>query len=170
MDINSDQFDFFQLKTGDKFEVQEIIEKYNDRIIVKGAVYRPGIYSLSEEMTINDLINKAEGLKPDVFLKRATITRTNSDYSTTNISLNLKGELNNPQFNLQEEDIITIFSINDLSEESYVEISGEVSNSGIYPYSNNVSLIDLILTAGGFKDNATGKRVEITRRVSDENF
>ena len=169
VDINSDQFDFFQLKTGDKFEVQEIIEKYNDRIIVKGAVYRPGIYSLSEEMTINDLINKAEGLKPDVFLKRATITRTNSDYSTTNISLNLKGELNNPQFNLQEEDIITIFSINDLSEESYVEISGEVSNSGIYPYSNNVSLIDLILTAGGFKDNATGKRVEITRRVSDEN-
>ncbi len=149
--------------------MQEIIEKYNDRIIVKGAVYRPGIYSLTEEMTINDLINKAEGLKPDVFLKRATITRTNSDYSTTNISLNLKGELNNPQFNLQEEDIITIFSINDLSEESYVEISGEVSNSGIYPYSNNVSLIDLILTAGGFKDNATGKRVEITRRVSDEN-
>ena len=169
VDINSDQFDFFQLKTGDKFEIEEIIEKYNDRIIVKGAVYRPGIYSLTEEMTINDLINKAEGLKPDVFLKRATITRTNSDYSTTNISLNLKGELNNPQFNLQEEDIITIFSINDLSEESYVEISGEVSNSGIYPYSNNVSLIDLILTAGGLKDNATGKRVEITRRVSDEN-
>ena len=65
--------------------------------------------------------------------------------------------------------MITIFSINDLSEEGYVEISGEVSNSGVYPYSKNISLIDLILSAGGFKDNATGKRVEITRRVSNEN-
>ena len=44
-----------------------------------------------------------------------------------------------------------------------------MSNSGIYPYSKNVSLIDLILNAGGFKDNATGKRVEITRRVSEAN-
>jgi protein involved in polysaccharide export with SLBB domain len=169
VDINSDQFDFFQLKTGDKFQVEEIINKYNDRIIVKGAVYRPGVYSISDKMTINDLITKAEGLKPDVFLNRATVTRTNSDYSTTNISLNLKEELQNPQFDLEEEDVITIFSINDLSEEGYVEISGEVSNSGVYPYSKNISLIDLILSAGGFKDNATGKRVEITRRVSNEN-
>ncbi|MDA1019870.1 MAG: SLBB domain-containing protein [Bacteroidetes bacterium] len=169
VDINSDQFDFFQLKTGDKFQVEEIINKYNDRIIVKGAVYRPGVYSISDKMTINDLITKAEGLKPNVFLNRATVTRTNSDYSTTNISLNLKEELQNPQFNLEEEDVITIFSINDLSEEGYVEISGEVSNSGVYPYSKNISLIDLILSAGGFKDNATGKRVEITRRVSNEN-
>ena len=169
VDINSDQFDFFQLKTGDKFQVEEIINKYNDRIIVKGAVYRPGVYSISDKMTIYDLITKAEGLKPDVFLNRATVTRTNSDYSTTNISLNLKEELQNPQFNLEEEDVITIFSINDLSEEGYVEISGEVSNSGVYPYSKNISLIDLILSAGGFKDNATGKRVEITRRVSNEN-
>ena len=169
VDINSDQFDFFQLKTGDKFQVEEIINKYSDRIIVKGAVYRPGVYSISDKMTINDLITKAEGLKPDVFLNRATVTRTNSDYSTTNIALNLKEELQNPQFNLEEEDVITFFSINDLSEEGYIEISGEVSNSGVYPYSKNISLIDLILSAGGFKDNATGKRVEITRRVSNEN-
>ena len=169
VDINSDQFDFFQLKTGDKFQVEEIINKYNDRIIVKGAVYRPGVYSISEKMTINDLITKAEGLKPDVFLNRATVTRTNSDYSTTNIALNLKEELQNPQFNLEEEDVITFFSKNDLSEEGYIEISGEVSNSGVYPYSKNISLIDLILSAGGFKDKATGKRVEITRRVSNEN-
>jgi len=169
VDVNADQFDFFQLKTGDRFSVEEIIEKYSNRIMIKGAIYRPGVYSLSKNMTIKDLIGKSEGLKPDVFLKRVNITRTSSDYSTTSISLNLQEELNKPQFNLQEEDVVTVFSINDLSEESYIEISGEVSNSGIYPYSNNVSLIDLILNAGGFKDNATGKRIEITRRVSEAN-
>ena len=169
VDINSEQFDFFQPKAGDKFNVEEIIEKYNDRIIVKGAVYRPGVYSLSENMTIKDIVDKAEGLKPDVFFNKLTVTRTNYDYSTTNISLNLKEELEKPVFNLEEEDVITIYSINDLSEENYVEISGEVSNAGIYPYSKNITLIDLILSAGGFKDNATGQRVEITRRVSNEN-
>ena len=120
-------------------------------------------------MTIKDIVNKAEGLKPDVFFNKLTVTRTNYDYSTTNISLNLKEELEKSVFNLQEEDVITIYSINDLSEENYVEISGEVSNAGIYPYSKNITLIDLILSAGGFKDNATGQRVEITRRVSNEN-
>ena len=115
VDVNSDQFDFFQPKAGDKFNVEEIIEKYNDRIIVKGAVYRPGVYSLSENMTIKDIVDKAEGLKPDVFLNKLTVTRTNPDYSTTNISLNLKEELEKPVFNLEEEDVITIYSINDLS-------------------------------------------------------
>ncbi|MDC0389744.1 SLBB domain-containing protein, partial [Flavobacteriaceae bacterium] len=75
VDINSDQFDFFQPKAGDKFNVEEIIEKYNDRIIVKGAVYRPGVYSLSENMTIKDIVDKAEGLKPDVFFNKLTVTR-----------------------------------------------------------------------------------------------
>ncbi|MAU63792.1 MAG: hypothetical protein CMC38_05545 [Flavobacteriaceae bacterium] len=169
VDVNSDQFEFFQPKSGDKYVVDRIIEKYNNRVIIKGSVYRPGTFSISEEgMTIKDLINKAEGLKSDVFLNKAYITRTNSDYSTTNISLNLKDELNNPRFKLKEEDIVNVLSINDLSEESYIEISGEVNSPGIFPYSKNLSLSDMILLADGFSDNATSKRVEINRRISNQ--
>ena len=68
--------------------------------------------------------------------------------------MNLKDELKNPKFKLQEEDIVNILSINDLIEESYIEISGEVNNPGIFPYSKNLSLSDMILLAGGFNDNA----------------
>ncbi|MBT6448498.1 MAG: hypothetical protein HOK38_07125 [Flavobacteriaceae bacterium] len=169
VDVNSDQFEFFQPKAGDQYVVDRVIEKYNNRVIIKGSVYRPGTFSISEEgMTIKDLINKAEGLKSDVFLNKAYITRTNSDYSTTNIPLNLKQELKNPEFKLQEEDVVNILSINDLSEENYVEISGEVNNPGIFPYSKNLTLSDMILLAGGFSDNATGKRVEINRRISNQ--
>lgn len=169
VDVNSDQFEFFQPKAGDQYVVDRVIEKYNNRVIIKGSVYRPGTFSISEEgMTIKGLINKAEGLKSDVFLNKAYITRTNSDYSTTNIPLNLKQELKNPEFKLQEEDVVNILSINDLSEENYVEISGEVNNPGIFPYSKNLTLSDMILLAGGFSDNATGKRVEINRRISNQ--
>ena len=166
VDVNYDQFEFFKPNAGDIFQVDQIIEKYNNRVIVNGAVYRPGIFSLNKGMTVKNLIDKAEGLKTDVFLEKAYVTRTNKDYSTTTISLNLNDELKNPIFIFQEEDILNILSVNDLKEESYVEISGEVNNPGIFPFSKNITLSDLILLAGGFKENASPSRVEINRRTS----
>ena len=166
VDINSDQFDFFKPMDGDKYMIEKIIEKYNNRVIVNGAVFRPGTFSLTEEMTVKNLIDKAEGLKTDVFFDKAYITRTNEDYSTSTIALNLKDELKNPNFILQEEDVLNILSINDLSEENYIEISGQVNNPGIFPFSKNITLSDLILLAGGFKENATSNRIEINRRLS----
>jgi len=169
VDVNSDQFDFFQPKPGDKYVVDQVIDKYNNRVIIKGAVYRPGTFSITEKgMTIKDLIGKAEGLKSDVFLNKAYITRTNPDYSTSNISINLKEELKTLNFKLEEEDIVNILSLNDLREEKYIEISGEVNSPGIFPYSKNISLQDIILLAGGFNDNATGKRIEINRMLSTQ--
>ncbi|MDB0022428.1 SLBB domain-containing protein [Flavobacteriaceae bacterium] len=166
VDINSDQFDFFKPSAGDVFQVDQIIEKYNNRVMVNGAVYRPGTYSVTDGMTVKNLIDKAEGLKTDVFFDKAYVTRTNEDYSTSKIALNLKDELKNPNFILQEEDVLNILSINDLSEESYIEISGQVNNPGIFPFSKNITLSDLILLAGGFKENATSNRIEINRRLS----
>ena len=166
VDINSDQFDFFKPMDGDKYMIEKIIEKYNNRVIVNGAVFRPGTFSLTEEMTVKNLIDKAEGLKSDVFFDKAYVTRTNEDYSTSTIALNLKDELKNPNFILQEEDVLNILSINDLSEENYIEISGQVNNPGIFPFSKNITLSDLILLAGGFKENATSNRIEINRRLS----
>ena len=166
VDINFDQFDFFKPLNGDRYVIDKIVEKYNNRVMINGAVYRPGTFSLYEGMTVGDLIKKAEGLKPDVFLEKAYVTRTNKDYSTTTISLDLKNELNNPSFLLNEEDVLNVLSLNDLSEDNYIEISGEINNPGVYPYSENISVSDLILLAGGFKENASSSRIEINRRLS----
>ena len=168
VDINSDQFEFFKPMSGDKFLVDQIIEKYNNRVIVNGAVYRPGTFSVFDGMSIKDLIEKAGGLKSDVYYEKAYVVRTNKDYSTTTISIDLKNEMNNPSFILKEEDILNILSLNDLSEDSYVEISGEINNPGVFPYSENLSVSDLILLAGGFKENASESRIEINRRLSSD--
>jgi protein involved in polysaccharide export with SLBB domain len=166
IDINSDQFEFFKPLNGDKYIIEKIIEKYNNRVMVNGAVYRPGTFSLSDGMTVKNLIDKAEGLKSDVFLDKAYVTRTNDDYSTSTIALNLRDELKNPSFVLTEEDVLNIFSVNDLSEDNYIEISGEINNPGVFPYSENISLSDLILLSGGFKENASSSRIEINRRIT----
>jgi len=169
VDVNKDQFDFFEPKPGDKYLVDKVIEKFNNRVLIKGSVFRPGVFSISDDgITIKDLIEKAEGLKSDAFLDKAYITRTNSDFSTSKISINLKKELNNLNYKLKEEDVLNILSVNDLSEEKYIEISGEVNNPGIFPFSENVTLSDLILLAGSFKENALSSRIEINRRISSD--
>ena len=166
VDINSDQFEFFKPVSGDKYKVDQIIEKYNNRVIVSGAVYRPGTFSVYDGMSIKDLVEKAGGLKSDVYYEKAYVTRTNKDYSTTTITLDLQNEMNKPSFLLKEEDILNILSLNDLSEDNYVEIMGEINNPGVFPYSENLSVSDLILLAGGFKENASSSRIEINRRLS----
>ena len=171
VDVYSDQFDFFELKSGDKIEVDKIIEKYENRLIVKGSVYKPGVYSLSKNMTVKDLIEKAEGLQPDTFMNRGFITRTNEDFSTTNISFNVLNQINgsdNPIF-LEKDDILNIISINDLKDDNYIEISGEINKPGVYPFSKNLNLEDIILLAGGVRKNATLKSIEISRVNSSEN-
>ena len=171
VDVYSDQFDFFELKAGDKIEVDRIIEKYENRLIVKGSVYKPGIYSLSDNMTIKDLIVKAEGLQPDTYMDRGFITRTNQDFSTSNISFNIKRQINelDQPILLKKDDVLNIMSINDLKDDNYIEISGEINKPGVYPFSKNLNLEDIILLAGGVRKNATLNSIEISRINSSKN-
>ena len=171
VDVNSDQYEFFQLKSGDKIEIDKIIEKYDNRLIIKGSVYKPGVFALSEGMTVLNLIEKAEGIKPDTYLERGFITRTNEDFSTTNISFDLSNQINsidNPIL-LKKDDVLNILSINELRDDNYIEISGEINKPGVYPFSSNLTLNDLILLAGGVRKNATLAGIEISRiNKSDE--
>ena len=137
-------------------------------MILNGAVQRPGIFSLDDKMTVSQLIEKANGLKPDALIANAYIKRTNSDFSTINISFNLdkliKGEIED--IILNKEDVLTIVSKNDLINDQFIKISGEVSKPGIFPYSVDISLSDIIILSGGFNDKSFANRIEITRRIS----
>ncbi len=171
IDVEKNKFDEFKIKAGDIFQVDEVLNKFSNRVIVLGAVNRPGNYSISKNMSVKELINKSGGLKSDVYLKRAAIKRTNKDYSTDIISFNLSDLLNDKidDIKIVKEDVLTIFSINNLAEEKYVEISGEVNLPGTYPFSNNLEIDELILLAGGLSNDANSSRIEISRVIkSDE--
>jgi len=169
-DVNTDQFEVFIPRAGDIFEVGEVLDRYKNRVVLKGAVFRPGYFSITDQTTVKSIIENGEGLRPDAFLDRAYIIRTTKDFNTETISFNLgrvlSGEEND--ISLQKEDVLDVLSKNDLTAERYVEISGEVNNTGIFNFSEGMTLQDIILFAGGFKESATGKRIEITRRVTDE--
>lgn len=170
-DVFNDQFGLFLVKGGDTYEIGRVLNRYTNRIQIKGAVFREGNYSLEEGLTLQRLITKAEGLKGDAYLKRATILRTKEDLSNELIQVDL-GEIikgNQQDILLQAEDIVRIASIYDLSEDFYVKIAGEVRNPGTYPYSEDMTVEDLIISAGGLKESASLTEVEIARRYMGNN-
>ena len=170
-DINKDQFEIFTPKSGDVFQVDKVLDRYKNRVIVNGAVYRPGVYAITKGLGIKGLLAKTEGLKQDALLTIANIIRTNEDLSTSSISFNLSDVLSGKEQDilLQKEDVLTILSKNEIKENDYVEVVGAINQPGIYLYSKGMKLKDLILKAKGFNKTVTETRVEISRKLKENN-
>lgn len=166
LDVSIEDYDNFQLRNGDLIEVGRILNRFSNRVVVEGAVFRAGEYQLAENMTVKTLINKAEGLRGDAFLERATIYRSDVDFSQSILAIDIKGimEGTTPDLELQNEDLLIINSIYDLREESFVQISGEVLEQGVYPFFEQMTVQDLVILAGGFKESAFRTQIEISRR------
>ena len=168
-DINASEFASFIPGNGDQFIVEQILDRFKNRVEIAGAVFRPGQYELESGLTLKGLIQKADGLTEDAFLNRAYINRLNADQSANLISFDVAKVLagTSPDIVLLREDRVTINSIFDLREEFKVTIQGEVRAPGEFDYASNLKLADLIQMAGGFKESATPNRIEIARRVKN---
>lgn len=168
-DVYSNQLGLFNLKGGDEVTVGRIIDRYTNRIQIKGAVFRPGIFSLTEGLTLTQLIKNADGLKGDAYTQRASILRTKGDLSSEVLEVNLQAVLEGRQEDvvLQREDVIRISSIYDVQNERYIQILGEVKRPGTYPYAAGMTPEELILIAGGLQESANIKDIEIARRLED---
>ncbi|OOQ59480.1 SLBB domain-containing protein [Mucilaginibacter pedocola] len=166
--LEADYKNYIPLR-GDKFTVDKILERFENRVTIKGAVFRPGEYELQKGLTLSQLIKNAAGLKEDAFTGRGSITRLKPDNTTELISFDVLAVINKsaPDITLQREDIVSISSIFDLRDEYIVSIKGEVRSAGSFAYAENMSVEDLIIKAGGFNEGASPKRIEVARRVSN---
>lgn len=169
-DINESEFSTYNPKSGDVFKVTKILSRFENRIKIEGAVFRPDYYSYMEGMRVSDLITRAEGLKEDAYSKRARIIRLKSDLTTEIVNVDLSAALSgdtNADIELKREDIVTVYSVLDFREEYKVTIDGEVKTPGTYDYFENLTLNDLIVQVGGLTGSAS-KRVEIARMVKSD--
>jgi len=169
-DINESEFGSYLPKSGDVFKVTKILNRFENRIKIEGAVFRPDYYSYSEGMRISDLITRAEGIKEDAYTKRARIIRLKTDLTTEIVNVDLSAALSgdlNSDVELKREDIVTVYSILDFREEYKITIDGEVKNPGEYEYFDNLTLNDLVVQVGGLTGSAS-KRVEIARMVKSD--
>jgi protein involved in polysaccharide export with SLBB domain len=165
--LEADYKNYIPLR-GDKYIVESIISRFENRVVIRGAVFRPGDYELQNGLTLLQLIDKAAGLKEDAFTERGTITRLKPDNSTEIIGFNVKDVLNKGvNIPLQREDIVNISSIFDLRDKYIVTVNGNVRKPGKFAFSENMKVEDLILKAGGFAEGASTNRIEVARRIAD---
>lgn len=169
-DVDAANFSAFYPQDGDTYRVGEILNRFENRVQVTGALMRPGTFALSTGMGVRDLVERAQGLREDAFVNRATLYRTKGDFSLEILPVDIKAILNGEATDipLRREDVLNIPSIYDLREEYYIKISGEVNRPGAFAYGENMTVADLVLKAGGFKESATSSKVEIARRVKDD--
>ena len=170
--VASLDYKVFQMKDADEVQVGELVSRFENRISIKGAVYRSGIYQLDGETnTIKALINKAEGLMPDAFTNRGMLSRERDDRSLEMISVDIAGIMNGtvPDVALRNNDELFIPSKFDLSDAGTLTISGEVAEPMTIVYAENMTLEDLIIRAGGLLKSASLSRVDVIRKINDPN-
>lgn len=160
----------YPMRNGYVVTAEAILNRFTNKLEVRGAVYRPGIYQLNGEInTVRALVNEAKGLMGDAFTNRAVLQREREDLTTEIISVDVRSIMagTSPDIPLQKNDILYIPSIHDLEDRGDVAIFGEVAKPDSYSYSDNMTLEDLIIRAGGLRESASTVRVDVSRRIKD---
>jgi protein involved in polysaccharide export with SLBB domain len=170
-DLNETTFGAYVPKAGDLISVDKILDRYENRVQIKGAVFRPGEYSLplTDTMTIKDLVLKADGVAENVFLSKASLIRQKEDLTKEYISFNLQAALNgeaSANMTLQKEDIVMVFYNQELLDKYQVSIDGEVRKPSAFNYVSGMTLYDLLLESEYFTDLAAST-VTVFRNKKD---
>lgn len=168
--VDDTDYSVCKMHDGDVVTAEAILDRFTNKLEVRGAVYRPGIYELGGKLnTVRELVEKADGLMADAFTGRAVLyrERENKTREVKQIDIRAIMDGTQPDIPLQKNDVLYIPSIHDLEDLGNVQIFGEVAHPGDYPYADNMTLEDLVITAGGLRESASVVRVDVARRIKD---
>lgn len=168
--VEQKDFDKFVVEDGDVVSVAGSIDRYENRVEIKGAVYREGFYAIDEQTrTLKQLIERADGLREDAFKSRAVLYREKPDWTMEALSIDLEGLMAGrvKDIALRANDMLLIASVSDMQEDYTVTVFGSVSRPDTYPYAENMTVEDLLVAAGGLLESASTANVTVTRRMKD---
>lgn len=170
--FNVNEFDMtnFKVMDGDAVTVDGILNRFDNMVEIKGAVFRPGQFHLGDNVTsVRSLVQAAEGLTEDAYTGRAILHRLKADRSLETLPIDLAGIIDGTvaDIPLRNEDVLFIMTQEDLRQERTFTITGEVMSPGTYEYADNTTIQDLIVMAGGLRDQASLAKVDVSRRILD---
>jgi len=168
--VKASEAPYFRLEDGDYVSVGTNLDRYSNKVEVRGYVFRPGMFELGGGIaTVRQLVESAGGLKEDAFLSRAVILREKDDLSLETVSFDLGAVLSGSASDilLRKNDILVVSGIYELSNRGTLTINGLVASPGTFPFSENTTVEDLILQAGGLLEGASTARVDVARRLTD---
>lgn len=168
--IAQNEYATYRLQDGDIVTIGTTLDRYTNRVELRGAAMRPGMFSLGSGVnTVRDLIRNADGLTEDAYKQRAMLYREGEDLTLIAEAIDLGAILDGtaPDITLKRNDVLVISSVKDIFDRGGFTINGSVAHPGTYPYAENTSIEDLILTAGGLLEGASYSKVDVSRRIVD---
>lgn len=168
-DVPANLFSDYTPRNGDMIHIGKITNRYANRVILEGAVNRPGIYELTAGFSLSALLKNAQGLKPEAYMERGYIKRTLPNLEKQLISFNPGAVLNGSNdLPLMREDSVMIQEQSDFIKDQKVTINGNVRTPSVYTYRKGIKLADVIAMSGGFTEEAAEHRVEISRIIQNK--
>jgi protein involved in polysaccharide export with SLBB domain len=167
-DLSKSDYNSYKPQGSDSIVVGKLLDRFENRITIKGAIMRPGEYQLNDNTSLKELIEKAGGVKEDVYTKRGIISRYNVDRTPLQLSFDVDSVLNGEvHVSLKRDDSVTVYSIFDLQNEKTVSIDGQVKKPGTYKWVEDMTVKGLLLTAGGLNEFADSRNIEIARVIKN---
>jgi len=153
-----------------KLKQQASVAMAMQLVEINGHVTYPGVYPLTVNSEVNDLIAAAGGLLESAYTEQAEITRVMDGNASKvkHIKFNLQAAMlgsNGENIALRSKDSINIFSIPNWQENVKVELKGEVKFPGIYTIRRGETLSNLLERAGGFSEFAAPNAAIFTREA-----
>ena len=172
--FNVGEFDLssFKLMDEDSVSVDSTLNRYQNMVEVRGAVFRPGRYQVGGHIsTVKALIEAADGLTENAIAQHAVMHRMKKDRSLEVKSIDVLGILEGeiPDVELKNEDVLYIGSREEEKNDQTITIHGEVNYPGIYKFASNETIEDLVLQAGGLTNAASLAKVDVSRRIIEPN-
>lgn len=168
--VDENNFPLFSLIDGDEMSVDSVLPRFENKVEIRGAVYREGLYAVGDDVsTVRQLIEKAEGVRGDAFLNRAVLYREKPDLTLEVLAVDMAGLLagKTEDIALEKNDVLYIPSIFDLQEDYSLTIKGAVRNPGTYKYVGNMTIEDLVVQSGGLMESASTVKIDIARRIKE---
>ena len=167
-----DEFDMssFKLADGDAITIDGMINRYENMVEVKGAVFRAGQFELGKQITtVRSLIEAAGGLTEDAFTSRGVMYRMKEDRTLETMPLDIAGIMSGSVADvpLKNEDVLFVPTQAERIAERTVTITGEVISPGTFQFADNETIEDIIVRAGGLTDAASLAKVDVSRRIRD---
>lgn len=161
----------FKMQAGDKLLVQESLDIFKNKVTVNGEVFRPGNFELTPQMTLKEVIDKADGVTKDAFLQRGLLVRTYDNFTKENIAFSIPEVMNGTTtIALQKDDEILIFNKKELKEARSISVSGAVNKPTSIDFIDKLQIEDVIALAGGLKEGADAKNIYVSRRLNDGSY
>jgi polysaccharide export outer membrane protein len=142
------------------------VEFKSKKVTVLGAISRPGpnkgagTYYLSGKTRVLEFIARAGGPGSDADLKRVEVIQKGVTKKINLYKAIFQADLSQ-NIILDKNDVVFVPKITDSTFKVYV--FGEVKSPGIYPFSETLTLLDIIAKAGGYGKDARLDSVKIVR-------